>query len=81
VGTAFLVSLYYRSLLVLLLMTLFAFWGLYAGWDMGGHPHIKLRIYSGSAQLQVGLLLLGCDWFYERNRARIKQSIIQGKDG
>jgi hypothetical protein len=59
-------------------MTLFAFWGLYGGWDMGGHPHIKLRIYNGSAQLQLGLLLLGCDWFFNQSHAGIKQSTIQG---
>lgn len=61
-------------------MTLLAFWGLYAGWDMGGHPHIVLRIHSGSTQLQLGLLLLGCDWFFSQSNAGVKQSTIQGAD-
>jgi hypothetical protein len=47
---------------------------------MGGHPHINLRIYNGSAQLQLGLLLLGCDWFFNQSRARIISSTTQGQN-
>jgi hypothetical protein len=59
-------------------MTLFDWWGLYVGWDVGGYPHLALRIYCGSAQAQVGLLLLGCDWFFNATNARLKSSTPQG---
>ena len=58
-------------------MTLFNFFGLYGGWDRCGHPHIALRIYSKSTQLQLGLLLLGCDWFFSPPNAGINKSTTQ----
>jgi hypothetical protein len=44
-------------------MTLFHACGLYVGWDRCGAAWL-LRFYNGSAQLQAGRLLLGCDWFF-----------------
>ena len=61
-------------------MTLFDWWGLYLGWDVGGYPHLALRMYCGSAQAQVGLLLLGCDWFFNPPYARNKHSTTQQTD-
>lgn len=61
-------------------MTLLDVAGLYVGWDQGGIPHMDLRIYCGSIQLQFGLLLLGCDWFFDETCARIKQSTLQRED-
>jgi hypothetical protein len=62
-------------------MTLFDGVGLYVGWDRGGIPHRDLRIFCGSVQVQVGLLLLGCDWFFNQSRARDISSTTQPKDG
>ena len=61
-------------------MTLFDLAGLYVGWDRGGHPHLNMQICHGSWQLRLGLLLLGCDWFFKEAHARIKQSTIQRED-
>ena len=62
-------------------MTLLDGAGLYLGWDLDGVPHLDLRIYYGSIQVQVGLLLLGCDWFFNHSHARINSSTTKEKDG
>lgn len=62
------------------LMTLFDAAGVYVGWDRGGHPHLAMHFYCKSAQLRLGLLLLGCDWFFDETCARIKQSTLQRED-
>ena len=61
-------------------MTLFDCAGVYVGWDRSGHPHLAIRIYHRSWQVQVGLLLLGCDWFFKQTDARVNQSTSQGAD-
>lgn len=61
-------------------MTLLDCLGLYVGWDKE-IPILHLQHYCGSVQVQIGHLLLGCDWFFNHTDARHKCSTLQGEDG
>lgn len=61
-------------------MTLLDCFGLYLGWDRSG-AMLALRTYKGSVQLQLGHLLLGCDWFFNPSNARIKLTDSARDDG
>lgn len=55
-------------------MTLFDALGLYLGWDRCA-AGCYIKTFNGSTQLQVGRLLLGCDWFFKRpSRVRDRSS-------
>lgn len=61
-------------------MTLFDAAGVYVGWDRGGYPHLAYHYFHGSLQLQLGLLLIGCDWFFKETYARTNGSTLQRED-
>lgn len=57
-------------------MTLLDALGLYVGWDDAGSLWF-CRTYEGSLQLQLGRILLGCDWFFRKPNARNIKSTTQ----
>ena len=61
-------------------MTIADYWGLYVGWDPTGTGwHISS--FYGSHQIQLGRLLLGCDWFFDETNARSNRATLEHKDG
>jgi hypothetical protein len=61
-------------------MTLLDGFGIYVGWDRCGAAWL-LHVYSGAFQVQVGRLLLGCDWFFKDPYVRNFESTPQIEDG
>lgn len=61
-------------------MTLVDAAGIYIGWDETG-PLMSLSTYKGSVQLQVGQLLVGCDWFFDHAYAGNKSTDPAGTHG
>ena len=61
-------------------MTLLDLAGVYVGWDETG-PLMSLSTYRGSIQVQVGQLLVGCDWFFNHPDDQLKPATPAGTHG
>ena len=61
-------------------MTLLDGFGIYVGWDRCGAAWL-LHVNSGAFQVQVGRLLLGCDWFFRDPNVRNIKSTHHIKNG
>lgn len=60
-------------------MTLFDCYGIYVGWDRTVSA-LHITSYCGSYQVQLGRILLGCDWFFRESYARTQRSHPSGED-